>query len=392
MNKLRDDLYQMLHGFKSVKRSHKKQGQSDWYYLNPRYDTDDDPRGEIDVPSENSFNPKLSSILADDMNENPEDYYIWRTEKDDRVRGKHAEREGKIFNWHIPPEGGHPGEDYNCRCWAEPYRPERYKDKPMIVDVSGLDMFKELQKTFKPVDFDTSNLPQYAENDKANVATDAIFRKNNSVLTEEKFRDIMNFLRKDGIEGFTNYPYLDSVGKDTVCTGHLITEKEQYSLPYYMADTGKPATKAEIKEEFDKLHEYTEYQKHAKGLDILRHTFFKNVTKLRLTDAQCDAIDRKIIESKWNELVEQFPNFTIMDWNLQRAIFDVHYQNNVTQKAKKEKIDKNHPFGKYVWKNLWFSASNKDINGIANNVHIRDNNQFRNDAKIMFALQGKFYE
>ncbi len=390
MNKLRDDLYQMLHGFKSVKRSHKKQGQSDWYYLNPRYDTDDDPRGEIDVPSENSFNPKLSSILADDMNENPEDYYIWRTEKDDRVRGKHAEREGKIFNWHIPPEGGHPGEDYNCRCWAEPYRPERYKDKPMIVDVSGLDMFKELQKTFKPVDFDTSNLPQYAENDKANMVTDAIFRKNNSVLTEEKFRDIMNFLRKDGIEGFTNYPYLDSVGKDTVCTGHLITEKEQYSLPYYMADTGKPATKAEIKEEFDKLHEYTEYQKHAKGLDILRHTFFKNVTKLRLTDAQCDAIDREIIEAKWNELVEQFPNFTIMDWNLQRAIFDVHYQNNIIKKA--DKIDKNHPFGKYVWKNLWLSASNKDINGIANNVHIRDNNQFRNDAKIMFTLQGKFYE
>lgn len=48
--------------------------------------------------------------------------------------------------------------------------------------------------------------------------------------------------------------------------------------------------------------------------------------------------------------------------------------------------------GKYVWKNLWLSASNKDINGIANNVHIRDNNQFRNDAKIMFTLQGKFYE
>lgn len=362
MSKLRDDLYQRLHGFKSVKRSHKKQGQSDWYYLNPRYDSDGDPRGEIDVPSENSFNPKLSSILADDMNENPEDYYIWRTEKDDRVRGKHAEREGKIFNWHIPPEGGHPGEEYNCRCWAEPYRPEKTADKPMIVDVSGLDMFKELQKTLKPVDFDTSNLPRYAENDKVTTATDATFRKNNSsVLTEEKFRDIMNFLRKDGIEGFTNYPYLDSVGKDTVCTGHLITEKEQYSLPYYMADTGKPATKAEIKEEFDKLHEYTEYQKHARGLDILRHTFFKNITKLRLTDAQCDAIDREIIEAKWNELVEQFPNFTIMDWNLQRAIFDVHYQNNVTQKAKKEKIDKNHPFGKYVWKNLWLSATNKDI-------------------------------
>ena len=30
------------------------------------------------------------------------------------------------------------GEDYNCRCWAEPYKPERYADKPMIIDVSGI--------------------------------------------------------------------------------------------------------------------------------------------------------------------------------------------------------------------------------------------------------------
>ena len=30
----------------------------------------------------------------DDRNENPENYYVWRTKGDDRVRGKHAEREG----------------------------------------------------------------------------------------------------------------------------------------------------------------------------------------------------------------------------------------------------------------------------------------------------------
>ena len=260
-------------------------------------------------------------------------------------------------------------------------------------------MFKNLQNELKSVDFNTKNLPQYAANNKAITATDATFRKNNSILTEEKFRDIITFLRKDHIEGFANFPYLDSVGKDTVCTGYLITQKEQYNLPYYMADTGKPATRTEIKQEFDKLHQYTEYQKQA--AENLKHNknskdkpyvagFFKNVTKLRLTDDQCNAIDRKIIETKWNELVEKFPNFTIMDWNLQRAIFDVHYQNNVLDKAEKE--DKKHPFGKYEWKNLWLSAYNKDIEGIADNVHMRDNNKFRNDAKIGLVLQGKFYE
>ncbi len=138
MSKLQNDIYQRFRGFKTVRRGDKKQGQSEWYYVDPRYDKDDDARRQIDVESENSPNPRLSDILANDMDENPQDYYIWRTKKDDKVRGTHAEREGKIFNRHVPPDGGNPGEDYNCRCWAEPYKPERYRDKPMIVDVSGI--------------------------------------------------------------------------------------------------------------------------------------------------------------------------------------------------------------------------------------------------------------
>ncbi|OGU55474.1 MAG: hypothetical protein A2V66_11905 [Ignavibacteria bacterium RBG_13_36_8] len=46
--------------------------------------------------------------------------YIWRTALDERVRDEHEEREGQEFNWNDPPEGGHPGEDYQCRCYAEP--------------------------------------------------------------------------------------------------------------------------------------------------------------------------------------------------------------------------------------------------------------------------------
>lgn len=46
--------------------------------------------------------------------------YIWRTMNDDRVRPEHEEREGDEFLWDDPPEGGHPGEAINCRCYAEP--------------------------------------------------------------------------------------------------------------------------------------------------------------------------------------------------------------------------------------------------------------------------------
>lgn len=55
-------------------------------------------------------------------------HYIWRTAEDGDVRPGHKEMEGKVCEWKRPPavnEGGrimhhHPGEIWNCRCWAEP--------------------------------------------------------------------------------------------------------------------------------------------------------------------------------------------------------------------------------------------------------------------------------
>jgi len=46
--------------------------------------------------------------------------YVWRTRGDAKVRTAHAVNDGKIFEWRNPPATGHPGEDFNCRCWAEP--------------------------------------------------------------------------------------------------------------------------------------------------------------------------------------------------------------------------------------------------------------------------------
>ena len=46
----------------------------------------------------------------------PTKYYIWHTQGDDKVRSSHAELDGTI---HSIDEDIFPGEDYNCRCWAE---------------------------------------------------------------------------------------------------------------------------------------------------------------------------------------------------------------------------------------------------------------------------------
>lgn len=49
--------------------------------------------------------------------------YIWRSRDDAKVRDSHAAYDDRVFRWDDPPEGGHPGEAHNCRCYAEPVLP-----------------------------------------------------------------------------------------------------------------------------------------------------------------------------------------------------------------------------------------------------------------------------
>lgn len=49
--------------------------------------------------------------------------YIWRSQDDAKVRDSHAAYDDRLFRWDNPPEGGHPGEAHNCRCFAEPISP-----------------------------------------------------------------------------------------------------------------------------------------------------------------------------------------------------------------------------------------------------------------------------
>lgn len=51
----------------------------------------------------------------------PNKYYVGRTKRDDNVRKSHRENDGRLFNWASPPDTGHPGVEFGCRCQAVPY-------------------------------------------------------------------------------------------------------------------------------------------------------------------------------------------------------------------------------------------------------------------------------
>jgi SPP1 gp7 family putative phage head morphogenesis protein len=65
-------------------------------------------------------NLKLKGNSDETADNHTTTHYIWRTQGDNKTRPSHAANNGKTFSWDNPPETGHPGESYGCRCWAEP--------------------------------------------------------------------------------------------------------------------------------------------------------------------------------------------------------------------------------------------------------------------------------
>jgi len=73
----------------------------------------------------------LEFFKADKNADTKKGKYTWHTVGDGNVRPSHAERNGKVFSWDTPPDDGHPGEAYNCRCTAEDVGSDEQKCKEL---------------------------------------------------------------------------------------------------------------------------------------------------------------------------------------------------------------------------------------------------------------------
>ncbi len=63
-------------------------------------------------------------------------HYIWYSQEDGKVRPAHAANHGKMFGWNSPPPTSHPGEDFNCRCWAMPIGDNQYAHQLLITSIN----------------------------------------------------------------------------------------------------------------------------------------------------------------------------------------------------------------------------------------------------------------
>lgn len=71
------------------------------------------PATGIVKPDDETLNALNEAVAT-----NPEGKYVWRTVGDAKIRTLHKELDGAIRFYSESPD---PGEDFNCRCWAEPF-------------------------------------------------------------------------------------------------------------------------------------------------------------------------------------------------------------------------------------------------------------------------------
>jgi hypothetical protein len=92
--------------------------------------------------------------------------YTWRSRDDSRVRTSHSEYDDRVFSWSDPPEGGHPGRGWNCRCTAEPIIDQASIPEAAVCDILTGD---RLASVFP--DADTDRLAQIAREIDASIVT-----------------------------------------------------------------------------------------------------------------------------------------------------------------------------------------------------------------------------
>ena len=191
-------------------------------------------------------------------------FYVWTTQQDSRVRSAHAERSNRIFRWDDPPEGGHPTQDFGCRCYARALSVEGYWVR---VGESVEIVIKDLEYW----------------------------------------------------EGHVDHMYLDSNGNVTVGRGKLLPDAASAAaLPFRFRTTDLLASAAEIGTEFDLIAGIERPDNASAG-------YFEPFSQLYLPQSDIDRLVVEHMRGDFRALLRLYPGFGNYPLAAQIALWDMLY-------------------------------------------------------------------
>ena len=275
------------------------------------------------------------------------DHYIWHSKDDSKTRSSHANRNGKVFSMKKPPEGGHPGQAFGCRCKAE------------MIDFEKAKKLWEKQK-------EEQEKYEHSEEDFEHVKTE---------------------------EGTIWHPYLDTRGYVTIGIGKMIPDKSAFvKLILLKGEHGKKnrpiATEKEKSEEWGQLQKekhnleidfkkkhgyaYTDKSKWPNGNQPNLHNQSadsfkdKGMHTLRISDEEAKKHAREHIDKSIQRLKKYLPDYDRFPNSIKRALIDMAY--NLGPRLNPEN-----------WKELFNALWRKDFKTASKECHRKGIDEDRND-------------
>ena len=278
------------------------------------------------------------------------------------MRDAHAAREGHIYNWHIPPVGGNPGEDYNCRCLAEEF--DFKKMKRLDIDFSESDcILLDTQSTLSDEDSDV-------------IIEDYAHRK--YVFESPKEEKLLKRIGKQIVarENFIYYAYLDSSGYITTGNGALVNDLRDFQKVHWVYN-GKPATREEIVAEFERMQELQkriteDAKEYAKEHNIPFVNPFQKITAdrykkshvLEITRDEADYLMYSHLHKDYINLKRYLPDFDNAPEAAQDVAFDIQYNPGITSST---------------WTYFKKYFNEKNVEELAKQVHRKGISESRNN-------------
>lgn len=209
---------------------------------------------------------KTMLLLSSKSEKAPEGSYVWRTVGDGQVRESHADLEGKTRTWTQSPD---PGEDPNCRCWADP-----------IAD---------------------------------------------SILKGIPDDKILDFLEKS--EDNVEYMYLDTKGNVTVGVGMMLPDEQAaLHLPFRKktpAGHYRPATEQDIRQAYRKVRQRPFGPRF--GKKTFKPSPANGLDDVRITKAEGQQALRQRLPHDVQILRQKFKGFDTFPPTVRKALIDMLY-------------------------------------------------------------------
>ena len=227
----------------------------------------------------------------------------------------------------------------------------------------------------------TSNYPQYGNNFWGNSANNYGFgmsdivanieninntvnQNPNYISDEELYKRMWNNIKK--YEDVIPHPYLDTKGYITTGGGANINNLNDFMKVNFTVN-GYPATDAQkligynILRDLSKIQDaYGNYINHNRKAQT-----FENDTNLRISEQDAYNMAQNHMRNDLAHVRNQFSDFDSFPNPLKEILLDIQYNTGTLNKQN--------------WPNLYEAINNRDINGIANNVHRKDIGDNRNN-------------